>query len=317
MIQAKDCDLKELFSVNIPNIKDIPQMYHLYNGLFTKGKAFRAVMTYQVASCLNISKDKKNSLGRIIEYIHQSSILHDDVIDVSPIRRGALSSWMKHSMKKSILAGDYLLAQSASDTAYLGNIELMKFTAEVLQKMVKGEWIQDSIKNKESLEEVDRVHKLKTASLFQWSLRAPFLVIDRYEKPLHDLLDQIGLMIGILFQRSDDLLDFDIRNYEKKSTFKDISEGHLNSFAIYLLKDKSKEVKSIIKTCKSLKDIYKHIKKDEFENILYQFDEVNKKIIKDCEIKIEDLKYFLLKDKQSLIKELLNWPNQFYWRRNV
>ena len=76
-------------------------------------------------------------MGRIVEYIfHQSSILHDDVIDASPIRRGSLSSWMQYSMKRAVLAGDYLLATAAYDTAKMENIALMKITAEVLKKLV-------------------------------------------------------------------------------------------------------------------------------------------------------------------------------------
>ncbi len=311
MIKEKSLDLtKEISS-------DIPQMKHLYQNLFSRGKELRAEMVSQVASSLRISKEKSDKLGRIVEYIHQSSILHDDVIDASPIRRGSLSGWMQYSMKRAVLAGDYLLAQAASDTADMENIPLMKITSEVLKKLVKGEWLQDSLKNQESMNELKKVHELKTASLFQWSLRAPFLVAHRYDDDLHKCLNQIGLMMGLLFQRADDLLDFDIRNSENKSSFKDMEEGFFNSFAVYLSENKPEDFKTFLKSCRSLKEIKAFLGDKEFERILLSFDEINELIIKDCWREIDQLKRKLLKSELSLIEVLKKWPTRLYWRQSV
>lgn len=296
---------------------DVPQMNHLYQNLFLKGKALRAAMTGRVACCLKLSKEKSDKLGKIVEYIHQSSILHDDVIDASPVRRGALSSWMQYSMKRAVLAGDYLLAQAAEETAKMENIHLMKLTAEALKKLVKGEWKQDALKNKESMSELQKVHELKTASLFQWSLRAPFLVAHRYEETLHRCLDRIGAMMGVLFQRADDLLDFDIRNKENKDIFKDMTEGYFNSFSVYLSQDKDSHFKSVLKSCRCLKEVEDLTGKKEFEKALSSFDEMNEQIIEDCHRETDKLAEALLKEEQSLIKELKTWPGRFYWRQGV
>ena len=303
MIKEKSLDLtKEISS-------DIPQMKHLYQNLFSRGKELRAEMVSQVASSLRISKEKSDKLGGIVEYIHQSSILHDDVIDASPIRRGSLSGWMQYSMKRAVLAGDYLLAQAANDTADMENIPLMKITSEVLKKLVKGEWLQDSLKNQESMNELKKVHELKTASLFQWSLRAPFLVVHRYDDDLHKCLNQIGLMMGLLFQRADDLLDFDIRNSENK--------GFFNSFAVYLSENKPEDFKTFLKSCRSLKEIKASLGDKEFERILLSFDKINKLVIEDCWREIDQLKRKLLKSELSLIEVLKKWPTRLYWRQSV
>ena len=309
MIKEKNINFKKVV------FSDIPQMNHLYQNLFSRGKALRAVMTSQVSSYLDIPKEKRETLSRIVEYIHQSSILHDDVIDMSPIRRGALSSWMQYSMKRAILAGDYLLAQAAGDTAELENIALMKITSGVLKKLVKGEWMQDSLKNQADMQGLQKVHELKTASLFQWSLRSPFLVAHRYDEELHNSLDQIGLMMGLLFQRADDLLDFNIRNTEDKSVFKDIEEGYFNSFAVYLLKDKDSEFKTFLQKSRSLSEVKKYIGEEEFKNTLESFDEMNQKLIEDCQKEIEKLK--LLKKEEPLVSLLKQWPQQLYWRKSV
>ena len=312
MIEEENFNFTKDFPLNIP------QMDHLYQSLFSRGKTLRATMTCQVASCLEIPREKRDKLGRIVEYIHQSSILHDDVIDASPIRRGALSSWMQYSVRKAVLAGDYLLAQAAEDTSEMKNLALMKLTAKVLKKLVEGEWMQSSLKNRENMLELEKVHELKTASLFQWSLRAPFLVIDRYEEELHSCLDRTGAMMGILFQRADDLLDFDIRNKENKPVFKDMEEGYFNSFAVYLSEGKDGNFRSVLRTCRSLKEVKDLIGEKEFEKVLCSFDEMNIKMIKNCQHEVENmLKVQLLKTEQFLVDELKKWPSRFYWRQSV
>ncbi len=295
----------------------IPQLEHLYQNLFSRGKTLRAFMICQVAEGLKLSKAETEKLCNIVERIHQASILHDDVIDASPIRRGALSSWMQYSMKKAVLAGDYLLAQASSDTAEMNNIPLMKITAEMLKNLVKGEWMQDMLKNKETMSDLRKVHELKTSSLFQWSLRAPFLVINRFESKLHEYLEQVGLLMGILFQRADDLLDFDIRNKENKQGFKDLAEGYFNSFAVYLSEGKGSEFRAILKTCRSLGEVKDLTGAEAFEQTLCSFDKINAKLITDCLQAIDRLKECLQTQEQSLLEELKKWPACFYWRKSV
>ena len=306
--------LKETSLISKDLMVDIPQIHHLYKNLFSHGKNLRANMTFHIAQILNIPKEKALKLSRIVEYIHQSSILHDDVIDMSPIRRGALSSWMQYSMKKAVLAGDYLLGVASSNTADMQNIALTKLTAETLKKLVEGEWRQSFIKGKETLLEVNNIHALKTASLFQWILKAPFLVIEQYEKSLHNTLDQIGLRMGVLFQRADDLLDFDIRNKEKKAIFKDLSAGFFNSFAVHLIETQDSNLRSTLKTCKSLNQLKKIVGEKIFKTALSSFDEINQKMILDCENKVLYLKQKIDKDQKALLDYLVKWPKKLYWR---
>ena len=310
-MKEKSFDLMGSFS------HGIPQMDHLYRNLFARGKALRSAITCRVASYLGIPDEKSSKLGRIVEYIHQSSILHDDVIDASPVRRGALSSWMQYSMRRAVLAGDYLLAQAAGEVAELNNIPVMKITSDVLKKLVKGEWMQDSLKNKENPEELKKVHELKTGSLFQWSLRAPFLLIHHCEDELHECLDKVGLKMGVLFQRADDLLDFDIRNKEGKTPFKDMAEGYFNSFAVHLSDGKKDNFRSVLKSCRSLREVKKCMGEKGFKQALCSFDEINEQIIMDCQREIDKLEIRLLKKEQPLIGDLRKWSHEFYWRSGV
>ena len=295
----------------------LPQINHLYQNLFSKGKALRATLTSQIAEGLNLPPAKTNKLCKIVEYIHQSSILHDDVIDASSFRRGSLSIWRRYSMKKAVLAGDYLLAQSATEAAELQNVPLMSLTADALKKLVQGEWMQNDLKNRETWSGLKKVHELKTSSLFEWSLRAPFLIADRCHPSFHRRLSHIGNMIGVLFQRADDLLDFDIRNHENKMVFKDIEEGCFNSFAVYLSQKKTQKFKSLLHGCRSLKEVKKLFGEKEFTQALQSFDKLNQQIILDCQAEIEGLKKDLLQKEQVLIEQLKKWPEHLYWRKNV
>ena len=287
---------------------EVSNKNNIYQKLFSGGKGLRACLTQEVATLLNIPPKQQESLSRIVEYIHQSSLLHDDVIDASPTRRGNLSGWRQYSMKKAVLAGDYLLAESAGEVAHLQNIPLMQLTAHTIKQLVKGEWLQSEIKNQETKEELEKVHELKTASLFQWSLRAPFLLKHYTDKNLNDQLNAIGRLMGLLFQRADDLLDFNIRNKEGKATFKDLEEGILNSFAVHLLENRDsvrnvshtwhKKIKLngkggdqrvALKSCRSLKEVKKCISHKTFEIALTTFDEQSTKYIKICQQKIINL----------------------------
>ena len=293
----------------------IPEINQMYQSMFSRGKALRSILTSRVAGLLNLPLKTRDKLSGIVECIHQSSVLHDDVIDASPIRRGALSGWMQYSMKKAILAGDYLLGQAAEDVASLENIALMKLTASTLKKLVQGECLQDQIKNQETLADLNKVHELKTSSLFQWSLRAPFLMTHRYEHLLHKKLSVLGNIMGTLFQRADDLLDFDIRNKEKKATFKDIEEGYFNSFAIYLCENESPAFRSALKACRSLKQVTKLKGEKKFSQALKNFDKINQQIITQGQKEIQTLP--LTPKEHKVITELKAWPSKLYWRQNV
>ncbi len=299
----------------------IPQMRKLYKSLFSKGKALRSKITKQTADFLNISKAQQQKLSHIIECIHHSSILHDDVIDMSPKRRGELSTWVYFSMKKSILAGDYLLAQSAWDAASMNCLPLMRLTAQTLKKLVLGEWLQDSLKGEETIKSLNQVHALKTASLFQWCLQAPFLIAGFENKKIYHTLDKLGLLMGTVFQRSDDLLDFNIRNKENKIHFKDLTEGHLNSFACFLSLKKKKNFREALKKCRNLKEVKTCVGgKDIFNKKLCAYDAINNLYIEKAYKQIDTLKpYLALKAKTStlFLKQLKNWSYNLYWRKNV
>ena len=143
--------------------------------------------------------------------------------------------------------------------------------------------------------------------------------LNNYEQDLHNTLDEMGTILGQLFQRSDDLLDFDIRNDEGKAILGDLKSGYLNSFGSYVAQNLNRtQIDQMIKS-QNLADYCKALSPDmlEGQNIfsknVSEFDEQNLKLIDLYEHHLEQLN---LKIKSAeLIKALKPLTEILYWRR--
>ena len=282
--------------------------------IFYKSKGLRSQLVSLVGSSLSLNNKENLFLSRIIEYVHNSSLLHDDFIDHSKVRRNHKTAWLEFSPSQAVLAGDYLLAKVNIYLAQEGNLALVKKTAETIGQLAEGEFLQRqlmSFQNKD-LKKTNDVNELKTASLFKWCLQAPFIYKKRKEPKLYQILDRIGFHLGLLFQRSDDLMDFAVRNKDKKPYLSDIKQKHFNSFACFLLKNSSSLKEKNLKKAKSISDVYDLF--SDFKDKVKNFDKINSKIIKKTEDDLEKLKPFLKKREQNLILQLKKWPSLFYWR---
>jgi octaprenyl-diphosphate synthase len=295
----------------------LPKLNALYDDLFSGGKGFRAYLIQKVSGHLGLQERPVELLSQTIEFIHNASLLHDDLVDRSHLRRNKPAAWTKYTPEYAVLAGDYLLARVMVNLSNHGNIRLIQYTAEVISDLLEGEWIQDSLVRdwNITLEQLDRVHNLKTGSLFKWCLRAPFLALERYEKELHDLLEEMGTLLGQLFQRSDDLLDFDIRNEEGKAVLGDLKSGYLNSFGVYLSRELSDVDKERFIKSQSLGEMKSVVGEAEFENKLADFDRINAAMIELYQHQTRRLGEFLSPQQKGLVEELLPLPRQLYWRR--
>jgi octaprenyl-diphosphate synthase len=295
----------------------LPKLNALYDDLFSHGKGFRSKLIQKVSDHLNLKPDQVHLLAQTIEFIHNASLLHDDLIDRSVLRREKTAAWLKYTPEYAVLAGDYLLARVMVNLSRYGNLRLIQYTAEMISDLLEGEWIQDSLIEDwdVSLTQLDRVHDLKTASLFKWCIRAPFVAAENYDEKIHHCLDEMGSLLGLLFQRSDDLLDFDIRNYEGKAILGDLKSGYLNSYAAYITRDMNEKDKMRFRECQTIADVYAVIGETEFFALLEEFDAHNGKVISLYEHHCTTLKSLLKPEEQSLVDDLLALPRVLYWRK--
>lgn len=308
-------------SVKIFDSKDfptyLPRLNALYDDLFTGGKGFRAKLVDRVTGHLNVPERTVLLLQQTIEFIHNASLLHDDLVDRSTLRRSKPAAWLKYTPEYAVLAGDYLLARVMVNLSSFGNLRLIQYTAEIISDLLEGEWIQDSLVRdwNITLSQLDRVHNLKTGSLFKWCLKAPFIALDRNEKELQDLLEELGSLLGLLFQRSDDLLDFDIRNDEGKAILGDLKSGYLNSVSVFLLEGASAEQKASFLKAQTLSEVQDALGADHYRRRLEQFDEMNQAVLDLYSHQVDRLKKYLKAGEEDLIEDLMPLSKLLYWRR--
>lgn len=309
-------DLKLYSPKDFPSY--LPKLNHLYDDLFSGGKGFRAKLIGILSNALSIPSKTELLLAQTIEFIHNASLLHDDLIDHSQLRRGKPAAWFKYTPEYAVLAGDYLLARVMVNLSSHGNIKLVQYTAEVISDLLEGEWLQDSLVKDFSVElsHLDRVHNLKTASLFKWCLRAPFIAIERYEPLLHTALEEMGTLLGQLFQRSDDLLDFDIRNHENKAVLGDLKSGYLNSFAAFMSKTWTNEERNKLKEITKMDEIFDLLGgKNNFLEVVKSFDDKNIFLIQLYQHHLKTVERYLIGQEIYLLKKLEPLTEILYWRK--
>ena len=296
--------------------KYLPKLGALYEDLFAHGKGFRSKLIQQISSHLSLTEDQVLLLAQTIEFIHNASLLHDDLIDRSELRRNKPAAWKKYTPEYAVLAGDYLLARVMVNLSRYGNLSLIQYTAEMISDLLEGEWIQDSLIQDwdVDLKQLDRVHNLKTASLFKWCLRAPFICKEGYDDRAHELLEEMGGLIGLLFQRSDDLLDFDVRNFEKKAVLTDLKSGYLNSFASFLCKEFDSEQRRRFKDCNTMNQVMNFLGDAHFKEKVEEFDTVNRKYIDLYHHYVASLEEYLPEQERGVLKDLGRLPEPLYWR---
>lgn len=166
---------KELF-VSKEELKFLCDYY--FDG---KGKAIRPMIVVLMARALNIHSNRSGDLlpgqraiAMISEMIHTASLVHDDVIDGSDRRRGKMTINEIWGEKKAILAGDFILSAASMALARIGNITVVKVLSQVIEDLVRGEFMQLGSKENENERFKHYLEKTfkKTASLIANSCKA-------------------------------------------------------------------------------------------------------------------------------------------------
>ena len=302
------------FSDAFSSERSSEELREIADALLLKGKSLRRRLVFQTGRRLKLPAKERRILERIIESIHSASLLHDDLIDRSPVRRNRPSAWLEFSPEQAVLAGDYLLAQTGIFLADTGDLELLKITSQTIMSLVEGEFFQRELirDRKENERDLQKLSLLKTGCLFQWALRAPFIRKGRRDPKLHTKLNRIGGQLGTLFQRADDLLDFTLRRQDGKAAFSDLKQGYFNSFACFLSEGKSDSFKSRLRKARNFKRFSALI--PDYKKKTEAFDRLNKKLIVQAKKEIEGLKPLLKPEEKELIRDLKPLPAAYYRR---
>ena len=219
--QVNDLILTHLQS-QVPLIQEIGR-YILAAG----GKRLRPLLTLaSAASCGYQGKDHAK-LACAIEFLHTATLLHDDVVDQSDMRRGQKTANNVWGNQPSVLVGDFLFSRAFDLLVDAGRLDVLKVIASTAEKIAEGEVKQlGAIKNLDtSLHDYLDIIECKTAKLFGAAAKAGAMMADSTQA---DAFYEYGLNLGMAFQIIDDCLDYGSEVQEMgKSAGDDFKEGKI------------------------------------------------------------------------------------------
>jgi octaprenyl-diphosphate synthase len=174
------------------------------------GKRLRPALLLLVCGALDYRGPQRFNLAAVVEFIHTATLLHDDVVDESTMRRGRATANESFGNPASVLVGDFLYSRAFQMMLDAGQMRIMEILADATNVIAEGEVLQLMNMHDASLDEAAylRVIRSKTAKLFEASARLGAL-LSGAERHIEEACASYGQALGTAFQVIDDVLDYD------------------------------------------------------------------------------------------------------------
>ncbi|QYJ77279.1 MULTISPECIES: octaprenyl diphosphate synthase [Shewanella] len=221
--------------------------FYIING---GGKRLRPLLSVLAARAVNYNGEGHLKLAAIIEFIHTASLLHDDVVDESTLRRGRETANALFGNSASVLVGDFLYTRSFQMMTELGSMKVLQVLADATNVLAEGEVLQLMNCNDPNTTEESymRVIYCKTAKLFEAATRLAAVLAGSDEK-VEEALADYGKYLGTAFQLIDDLLDYTSDAEELgKNIGDDLAEGKPTLPLIYAIGHGNEREQDLIRT---------------------------------------------------------------------
>jgi len=189
---------------------DVTMIPEVANHLISSGgKRLRPMLTLAMAGLTGYSGDGHIKLAAAVEFMHTATLLHDDVVDESEMRRGRLAARMLWGNEASVLVGDFLLGQAFKMMVEVGSLRALEILSSAAAVIAEGEVMQlDAAKNTATTEdEYLAVIRAKTAELFAAACEVGPVLTNR-PKAEAAACRSFGMNLGVAFQLVDDALDY-------------------------------------------------------------------------------------------------------------
>ena len=212
------------------------------------GKRLRPVILLLTCGALNYQDDRKYSLAAVVEFIHTATLLHDDVVDESTLRRGRPTANENFGNPASVLVGDFLYSRAFQMMVDAGSMRIMQVLADATNVIAEGEVLQLMNMHDASLDEAAylRVIRSKTAKLFEASSRLA-AILAQTSPELEEACAEYGQALGTAFQVIDDVLDYEGNAAEMgKNLGDDLREGKATLPLILAMQRGSADQKALI-----------------------------------------------------------------------
>lgn len=206
----------------------VPLVGHVAQYIISAGgKRLRPVILLLTSGALNYQDARKFSLAAVVEFIHTATLLHDDVVDESTLRRGRPTANENFGNPASVLVGDFLYSRAFQMMVDAGSMRIMQVLADATNVIAEGEVLQLMNMHDASLDEEAylRVIRSKTAKLFEASSRLAAILANACPE-LEEACAEYGQALGTAFQVIDDVLDYEGNAAEMgKNLGDDLREG--------------------------------------------------------------------------------------------
>jgi octaprenyl-diphosphate synthase len=233
-------------------VSNVPMVEKIADHIISSGgKRLRPMIVLLAAGLTNSTSDQQHQLATVIEFLHTATLLHDDVVDTSELRRGKPTANAQWGNAASVLVGDFLYARSFELLVKIGHLGVMDALAATTRKIAEGEVLQlTNVRNPDTSEaQYLKVIEGKTAILFQACGECAGLIAGATEQECAALAS-FGLNLGLAFQLIDDVLDYS-GEAEKlgKNVGDDLAEGKPTLPIIHAMANCSEQERTLIRKC--------------------------------------------------------------------
>lgn len=226
--------LREIISSSTPYTSEIGE-YILDSG----GKRLRPKLVILIGNAVGLEPEKVLPLAYTVELMHTASLLHDDVVDGTEIRRAKPTANQVFGDKPALLAGDFISASAMETMCKMRDLRIIEEMVRTIKKMAEGELkeLQYAKTFHDSLDVYLNIIYLKTATLFEFCTYAPGVLAGLPKETLN-ALTMYGRAVGMGFQIVDDIINLTPHEDDNKDTYNDILEGKSTLPLVFLFKER-------------------------------------------------------------------------------
>ena len=231
---------------------EVPLVNQISEYIITAGgKRIRPVLVLLMANAYKYSGIHHHELAAIVEFIHTATLLHDDVVDESSMRRGRQTANALFGNAASVLVGDFLYSRAFQMMVSINSMQVMQILADATNVIAEGEVLQLlNMHDPDVTEErYMQVIRSKTAKLFEAAAQIGALISGANTDQI-EAAAKYGRSLGTAFQLIDDVLDYSGNKEDTgKNVGDDLREGKPTMPLIYLMKNGSDEQKNLVRNC--------------------------------------------------------------------
>ena len=243
-LSAVDAVIRARLDSDVVLIRQVAQ-YIIAGG----GKRLRPALLLMAAGASGHRGQSAHELAAVVEFIHTATLLHDDVVDESALRRGRETANAAFGNAASVLVGDFLYSRAFQMMVTVQNMRVMEVLAEATNTIAEGEVLQLLNAHNPEIGEVQylEVIRRKTAKLFEASARLG-AILGGVSRELEEGFATYGMHLGTAFQLIDDVLDYSGDHTETgKNLGDDLSEGKPTLPLIHVMRNGSPEQAALVR----------------------------------------------------------------------